>query len=216
MKIKIDISIKVSRIVKIFIMTDFVLLAGWGLIEPVFSIFIIEHIAGATLVTVGFSAAIYWITKSIMQIPIANFLDRIRNEKVAFLAVIAGLTLGGITAFLFMLIREPWQLYLLQFVHSVAFGLYIPAWSGLFAKHLDKDHFSLDFSLDSTAVGIAAGISGMVGGILANWFGFPIVFIFAGLLTFVAAGVLLSAPHLVFPQAKAGKYFAKDHDALTQ
>ena len=91
MRIKVNINIKVGRLVKYFVISDFFLLAGWGLIDPVFSVFIIQRVVGGTLLTVGIAAAIYWITRSVLQIPIAKYLDSTPGEHDDFMALVGGL-----------------------------------------------------------------------------------------------------------------------------
>ncbi len=50
----------INRIVKYFIVADLTVLGGFGLVDPVLAIFVIDHIKGTTLITVGIMAAIYW------------------------------------------------------------------------------------------------------------------------------------------------------------
>ena len=73
MKIHVNVNIQLNKLVKYFVLSDLLLLGGWGLIEPIFSIFIIDTVRGATLVTVGISAAIYWVLRSVIQLPLASF-----------------------------------------------------------------------------------------------------------------------------------------------
>ena len=129
MRIKINLDIKVGRVVKYFVVTDLVMLAGWGFLEPVFAVFVIQRIAGATLMTVGIAASIYWILKSALQIPIANYLDHTPGEHDDFQALIAGLLVASFAAFSFTLISTSWQLYLVEILEAVAFALYVPSWS---------------------------------------------------------------------------------------
>jgi len=49
MRIKVNINVKVGRLVKYFVISDFFLLAGWGLIDPVFSVFIIQKVVAERL-----------------------------------------------------------------------------------------------------------------------------------------------------------------------
>lgn len=203
MRIRININIKVGRLVKYFILCDLALLAGWGLIEPLLSVFIIEKVLGATLVTVGGAAAVYWLTKSLLQIPLANYLDRIPGEKDDFRALILGLFIASFSAVSFAFVTRIWQLYLVQALHAVGFALYAVSWPPIFSRHLDKNRVSFDWALDSTAVGVSAGISGFVGGAIANWFGFNAVFILAGLFSALAAGILIMAPELILPKGAA-------------
>jgi DHA1 family multidrug resistance protein-like MFS transporter len=200
MKIRVNIDIRVGRVVKFFVLSDLFLLAGWGFIDPVFSVFIVEHVVGATLATVGIVAAIYWILKSSLEIPIANYLDRTPGEKDDFTALIAALLLAGFSALAFGWVDRIWELYVVQAIHAVAFALYVPSWSAMFSRHLDKDRVSFDWSLDSTVAGLAAGVTGLLGGIVANFWGFTAVFIAAGVLSLVAAIILISVPDLVMPK----------------
>ncbi len=211
MKIKINIDIKVGRVVKYFVLCDLFLLLGWGFIDPVFSVFIVDRIAGATLITVGAAAAVYWILKSVIQIPIANYLDRHAGEKDDFVALVGGLLLAGLSGFAFSWVSTTWQLYLVQIVHAVAFALYVPSWSGIFSRHLDRERISFDWSLDSTAAGIAAGVSGLLSGIIASVWGYIAVFILCGILSLAAAFMLMIVPDLIIPRSSRAEPTLKDH-----
>lgn len=201
MKIRINVDVKVGRVVKFFIFSDLLLLFGWGFIEPVFSVFVVQRIAGATLVTVGIAAALYWTLKSFFQIPISNYLDRTPGEKDDFIALIGGLLLAGLSSFAFGWISTARGLYIVQAIHALAFALYIPSWSAIFSRHLDKNRVSFDWSLDSTAAGVAAGASGLLSGLVADAWGFSAIFIFGGILSVGAALVLIAVPDLVMPKA---------------
>ena len=199
MKIRINIDIKVSKLVKFFVISDFFLLAGWGFIDPVFSVFIVQRIAGGTLNTVGIAAAIYWILKSVLQIPMAQYLDKTPGEKDDFMTLIGGILLAGISAISFCWVTTSAQLYLVQVIHAVAFAMYSAAWPAIFSRHLDKDRYAFDWSLDSVTVGVASGITGLFGGIIAETLGYQAVFFFGGILSFIAAFVLIAAPDLILP-----------------
>ena len=111
MRIKVNINVKVGRVVKFFVISDFFLLAGWGLIDPVFSVFIIQRVVGGSLIAVGIAAAIYWIVRSVAQIPIANYLDSTPGEHDDFMALVGGLLLVGISAIAMCWVTRVWELY---------------------------------------------------------------------------------------------------------
>ncbi|MBI3589223.1 MAG: MFS transporter [Candidatus Liptonbacteria bacterium] len=211
MKIKINIDLKVGRVVKYFILADLALLAGWGLVQPVFSIYILDKVEGTTLVTLGMAAAIYWILKSILQLPVANYLDKTDEESDDFRALIISLFIGALAAFSFILVRQIWHLYVVEVIHAIAFALYVPAWSAIFSRHVDKNRVSFDWSLDSTVAGISAGVSGFLGGVIAKTLGFSGVFVLAGAFSLVSAFILLMAPELILPKKTSGVKFLKDH-----
>src|SRR3989344_3873567 len=93
----------VNRIVRFFIFSDLLLWSGWGFIDPLFSIFVIKNVAGATLVSIGMLATIYWITKGFFQIPVSLFLDKTAGEQDDFYAMIFGLIISAVAAFSLML-----------------------------------------------------------------------------------------------------------------
>src|SRR3989344_2462041 len=108
MRIKIDINLKVGRVVKYFIICDLIFWGGWGIVQPIFAVFVIENIVGATVVTVGTLSLIFWMVKSVLQIPLTRYLDKVPGEKDNFYALISGLFLASISAFLFVLAKEVW------------------------------------------------------------------------------------------------------------
>lgn len=210
MKIKIDIDIKINRVVKFLVLSDLLFLGGWSLIQPVFQIFIIKQVEGATLITVGLVAALYWLVKSFLQIPVANYLDTHDGEKDDLYALILALSLSAVASFLFSTVSQLWQLFAVQFIYAVAMGLYVPSWSGIFSRHLDDKRFSFDWSLDSTVVGITSFVTALLSGILAEKFGFSFVFVVVGILSLVSAILIFSVPDLVLPK-KLREEAIRDH-----
>ena len=201
----------INRIAKYFIIGDLIMWAGWGFVDPIFSIFVIKNIAGATLISIGFLATIYWITKGILQIPVSLFLDRTDGEKDDFYALIFGLMITGISAFSFMIVRTMPQVYLVQFIKAIGFALYIPAWSAIFSRHLDKKHMAFDWAVSSSSVSIGIGIAGFIGGSIASIAGFNFVFLVTGLMALVSAILLLFVPDLILPKTTVETSKLADH-----
>ncbi|HBI25757.1 MAG: hypothetical protein UT41_C0001G0100 [Candidatus Wolfebacteria bacterium GW2011_GWC2_39_22] len=204
MRIKVNIDttgLKINRIIKFFVLSDLMVWGGWGLVGPIFSIFLINTIEGATVATVGGVVATYWITKSLVQLPVAVALDRHEGERDDFYTLIFALLLAGFTALSYLLVEDIVTLYLVAFLQGLSFGLYVPSWAGIFSRHLDKEHYAFDWSLDSTSIGMASGVAAFAGGALANAFGFDVVFILASVFSFFSAMLLLMVPDLVMPKA---------------
>jgi MFS family permease len=212
MKINIDLKLDVNRIVKFFILSDLTFLAGWGLLDPLFAIFITQNIAGATIGTVGVMAGIYWIVKSLCQIPLSIYLDRTEGERDDFYALVIGLLLSSLVLFSFMAATQVWHLYLIQFFKAIALALYVPAWTAIISRHLDKDKIAFEWALVSTSAGFAIGLTGLIGGWLAG-FGFNIIFLAGGFLGLCSAMLLLLAPNLILPprQIKPSEAVLRDH-----
>ncbi len=212
MKLKININIKINRVVKFLVLSDLLFLGSWSLISPIFPIFIIEKIKGGSLITIGLTAALYWLVKSSLQLPIANYLDRTDGEKDDFYALVIGLTLAALASFSFALVNQLWQLFLVQFIYAISMALYIPSWSGIFSRHLDEKRISFDWSLDSTIVGFAAFVATFISGFLASWFGFSFIFLVVGVASLGSALLIFFVPNLVIPRKiPDNPVFIRDH-----
>lgn len=189
-----------NRIVSGLIFADLALLAGWGLINPVFGVFVTDGIAGGSLAAVGVAVAIFWFTRSLLQVPIASHLDRTPGEKDEYRALAMGLMIAATAAFLMPLATTVTHVYLIEFVHAVGFAFYIPAWSTVFTHHVDPEHTALEWALDRSVGGLATGASGLLGGVVAAAYGFDAVFIAAGVLSLLAVLGVMAVPSLRIPK----------------
>lgn len=201
MQINIDFKLDVNIVVKYFILSDLTFLAGWGILDPLFAVFVTKNIPGATVMTVGVMAAIYWLFKSALQIPISIYLDKTDGEKDDFYALVAGLLLASMVLFSFMAANQVWHLYVIQFFKAVAFALYVPAWTAILSRHLDRDKVAFEWALASTSAGFAIGVMGLLSGWLAS-LGFNLIFLVGGFLGLSSAMILLFAPNLILPPRK--------------
>lgn len=205
MRLKIDIHLKtsefkVNRVIKYFVISDLFFWGGWGLINPIFALFIVGRISGGSAMTVGIATALYWIVKALAQIPIALYLDRRDRDHFDLHFLIIGLMFAGFVAMLFPLIYSANMLYALMVLQGLAYGIYTPSWSAVFSRHLDKSHYAFDWSLDSTTVGLSSGIAALIGGVIAGIFGFDAVFVLTGFFSFASGLLLLAVPDLVMPR----------------
>lgn len=169
---------------------------------PIFSIFVIENIEGATLVAVGISAAIYWTARSLVQPFIANAIDKRKGERDDLYVLMLGLMLTGVSMFMFVFAKTLTHLYILQVFHGAALGMYSTPWSTIFSRHLDKKRQAFDWSLDKATIGLAVAVTSFVGGWLASNFGFAIAFVIAGTMAIASAFVIFLVPDLVLPPSQ--------------
>lgn len=192
-------SLRYNKVIRYFVLCDLSLFSGWGLLAPVMSVFIVEHIAGASLFNAGAAASLYWAARSVIQLPVAGLLDRRKGEKDDFYVLVIGLLLASLAAFSFSLVTTVRDLYIVMIVQGIAFGLYAPAWQGIFSRHLDKDKFAFDWSMDGVGLGIASMVTGLTGGYLADTFGFNIIFYLASFFSFLSAVIIFSLPKIILP-----------------
>lgn len=180
-------NIKINKIIKYLIWSDVAFWSGWGLVSPIFAVFIVEKIQGGTVTVVGISTAVYWILKSLLRIPIGMFLDTHDGEEDDFWFLFFGLVLSALVPFGFLMAYLPWHLYFLQAIFAVAGAMTFSGWQAIFTRHIDKGKEATDWGVDATLVGLGIGVAGGLGGFMVAKFGFNFIFVLVGLLGLLAA-----------------------------
>lgn len=194
----------INKIIKILVVADFATNSAFGLLAPIFAIYLSGNIIGGGPEVAGFATAAYWATKSLLQLPIAKFLDQTDGERDDFYALLFGQLVASSTFFLYLYASLPWHIYAIEALLGTAMAFVVPAWYGIFTRHIDKDRTSFEWSLESVfSVGVATAAAGAFGGMIAENYGFNALFIGAGTLAIL--GTLLQIflyPHLT---AKDGR-----------
>ena len=184
---------KINKVIKVLISNYFILSSAWGLISPIFAIFLIEDIASSPVEAAkvaGFASLIYWVFKSILQIPISNYLDRNHGEKDDFYFLIIGICLTSLVPFGFAFSSFVWHIYALEALHAMGMAMVIPSRGAMFTRHIDKGQEAYEWAMNSTCLGIGAGVTGAIGGIIASTYSFKIVFILTGIISFLSVLVV--------------------------
>lgn len=192
----------INKVVKTLIISDFFLNLGWGLLSPIFAIFILEKIAHngplQAAGIAGLSALFYWIPKSFFEIPIAIYLDKNHGEKDDFWFTFIGLLIISLVPIGYLFAFAPWQIYLFQVIYAAGMAMALPSWLAIFTRHVDKGKEAFEWGMETSSIGTGAGIAGGLSGILVAALGFRILFLFVSGLTIFAALLLLLIRNNVF------------------
>jgi len=180
--VKIDSTdFKVNRIIKYLIFGDLVFEASWGLISPVFAIFLVERIVGASPAVVGLASAIYLILFSFVRIPFSLYLDKKKGESDDFWSMFLGFLVSSFLPFFYILSKFPWQIYLLQGIYGVSTSAAFAGYMSIFTKKIDKGKEATEWGIRASLISLATGISAAIGGFLVEKFGFNFTFILVGI-----------------------------------
>jgi len=193
--------IGINKVIKTLILSDFFLQSGWGLIGPIFAIFITQQIQGGSLASVGFIAATYWFVKSIIQPFIAHFLDVKKGEKDDFKFLILGMYLANLVPFGYIFVTQLWHVFLLETIRGLCMACVVPAWAGIFTRHIDKGWEAFSWSIESTGIGFAAAFAAAFGGILATFLGFKVVFVLVSFFGLISSSLLLLIRNQLLPKS---------------
>ena len=203
----------INKIVKVLIVSDFFLNLGWGLLSPVFAIFILKDITMQDPLraaeVAGFAALFYWITKSFLTIPMGYILDKKRGEKDDFWVMVIGELIMVLVPLGYLLANAPWHIYLLQILYGSATAMAFPSWLAIFTRHIDKGKEAFEWGIESTSIGMGAGIAGGLGGIIAGSLGFGVLFIITSVLNLVGAVFLIFIKNNVSSRGDSGSIISE-------
>ena len=128
----------INQVILIMTIAEFVFAISVAFITPVFALFVVNDIK-APVAAAGFSVAVYWGIKSILQLPIARYLDKNHGEIDDFYSMIGGLFIMACVQYFYYFVGSEWQIYLLQSLMAVGNAFVTPPFLAIFSRHIDKD-----------------------------------------------------------------------------
>ncbi|MFH1142369.1 MAG: MFS transporter [Candidatus Uhrbacteria bacterium] len=184
---------KISWTVRIFIVSDVLIIAGFGLVSPIFAIFVTEQIEGAGVEVVGIAATIFLLVRSLGQLPIAAIIDRIRGDLDDYWLLVIGAFVTAFVPLLYIFASTPTHLYLIQVLYGILAAFTLPTWYALFTRHVDRNREGVEWSLYTTMTNISAAATAGLGGFLAASFGFNVLFVVVSIVALIGSLILLIA-----------------------
>lgn len=181
---------KLNRIIKYLVYSDLIFYTGWGLISPIFAVYILQSIAGGSVFVVGMAAAVHLVTRSLLRVPFGIQADK--SQKKAYWCMFWGLLIASFIPAGYILSENQWHIYLLQAVLGSSLAMSTAGWTGIFTKHMDKGRESTEWGVDAVAVGLGPGIAGALGGAAVTFFDFNSVFLAVGVIGVTGALLLLA------------------------
>jgi MFS family permease len=185
------LKLNMNLVTRILVLSDFFLFFSVGLLSPIYAVFVLDKIHGSGLELIGFATAIFWISRVASVIPLSHLMDKIKGERDEYYFMVLGTLFISSTPLIYLFATQPWQIYMVQAINGIAFSMIIPAWRVIFTKNLNHDHVSYEWSLDDVGVGIATAISAASGALIAQKFGFNVLFIIIFIIGLASVLVLL-------------------------
>lgn len=187
--------------IKFLILSDVVFVSAKGLLGPVFALFVEGYIVGANAAVVGIAATVYLLSKSLLQIPFARLMDKIKGERDDFLIMFIGTLFSAVVPLAYLFIHTPFQLYFVEFLLGIGAAMAFPSFMAIFTRHIGKDREGVEWGIYFTLADLGSALAAAVGGILAVTIGFSVLII--GLTIVGIVGALLLIPirrHLRMPE----------------
>jgi MFS family permease len=180
----------IKPVIRLLIISDIALVGSGGLLGPVFAIFIEDFIIGGTVAVAGMAAGIFLFTKSLLQIPIAHFIDRVRGEKDDFWLLFTFSLLMALMPILYLYISTPLQLYAVQFVYGLVTAFTFPSFMSIFTHHIDTGKEGTEWGVYFTLTDLTSALLAALGGYIAATHGFTTLISIVVILSLLGALLL--------------------------
>lgn len=172
-----------NKVLRILLFSDIFLLSGFGLIAPIWAVYIKDNLVGGTLIAAGVASAIFLITKSLIQIPFSKFADTV-DESQDLLWLLFGAGIICVVPFLYIISHTIWVIFFAQFLYGVGAGFAYPTWLKIWEQHLDMHHETFEWSMYSSMIALSSAFAGILGAWISSLFGFFVTFICVGIFSF--------------------------------
>ena len=182
----------INKIIRTLVLGDVLFFSAFGLIGPIFAVFVTDQIAGDTVATVGFAATVNLLVRAALQLPIARYIDKHKGEKDDFFLMVFGSFLISLVPFIYLFVETPVHLYLAQAILGIGGSFANPGWYAIFTRHIDKEKEGTEWSLENVSVALAAAGAAAIGGLLAENFGFQSLFLIVGILSLIGMIIQIS------------------------
>lgn len=138
---------------------------------------------------IAIGTSIYYITRSVIQMPIGKITDKIKSDSDEILFLLIGAILMGLPFIVYPFISIPVHYYILQFVFGLGVSFNLTNWRKLFALNVDKNREGTQYGFYEICMsGGAAIFSALIGslGSLGNRY-FDIIIVSAGIAMLLAS-----------------------------
>ena len=166
---------------KILLYSSNIWYLGEGMFAPIFGLFT-QKIGGNILDISGIWAT-YLVATGIFTILVGRLSDR--NISKAKLMII-GYALNAIFTFCYLFVSSQLSLFVVQVGLGIASALATPTWNALYAQYENKKEAGFIWGIAEGNSKICTGIAVVVGGFIANYFSFQILFITMGIIQVLA------------------------------
>ena len=181
------ITLKTNEVIRILTISDLFVLSGFGLIAPIFAIYLTDNIHGGNIEVAGIAATIFLLTRSLGQLPAAYIVDKIKGEKDDYWALIIGSMITSLVPLLYIIAKTPAHIYIIQLIYGLSQALTFPSWLAIFTRHIDKQKEGFEWGVYYTVTDLGGAAVAAIGGVVAQSFGFKPLFLAVSILSFIGS-----------------------------
>lgn len=181
-----------NRSIRILLATNAIVLVAGAMLGPIYALFVAD--IGGDLLDAGAAASIFAIAAGSTALFSGKIADSIKETEIM---VIAGYLILAIGFIGFTLVQDMWSLLLVQAIIGFGEAIYSPAYDALYSDHSDKSEEGLEWGAWEAMNYFTYAGGALIGGVVATYLGFNILFTAMAVLCMVSAVYLLVLPREV-------------------
>ncbi len=178
------------KVLRILILSDLFIIGSFGLVQPIFAVYMLQNVAGTTLTAIGIAVTIQLVTKAIMQIIVAKWTDEEVGNRRELGTLFAGSLLMSLVSFGYIWATNLSILYVLQFLYGLGGALAFPGWVVIYTRYIRAEKAGYEWSVYSTIVSLGTAAAASIGAYMAEVFSFTYLFIIIGTLSLVGSSFI--------------------------
>ena len=183
---------EVNPVIRFLIVSDVLIVGAAAMLAPLFALFVEDFIVGGDAMVISIAMAIYLFSRSILQIPIATLIDKIKGEKDDYFPMVFFSTVAAVSILTYLIIDQPWQLFLVQLLLGISTAATYPSYMAIFTRHIDKHKEGTEWGIYYTFTDLGSAVLAMIGGFIVTTFGFSALIVSVAAISVL--GSLLLVP----------------------
>ncbi len=189
---------RINPLLRFMIVSDMLIVGSLAMFANFYALFVEDTIVGAGEFEIGISMSIYLLSRSVLQIPIATLLDKVKGEKDDYFLLILFSFTAAILNLAFLKISTVWHLYALQVLLGIVTAVTYPSYMAIFTRHVDKNMEGTEWGIYYTFVDISSAALASFGGYVAQAYGFRELILIVSSLCLLGAVTLIPIRALTF------------------
>jgi MFS family permease len=179
------------KVLRALILSDLFILGSFGLIQPIFAVFMLQGINGASIISIGIATALQLLAKGFFQIIVAKWTDAEPGNRRELITLFIGSILMGLAPFGYIISTEIWQVFILQIVYGLGGALAFPGWIVIYSRYTRQEKAGYEWSVYNTVISFGTAAAAFLGASLAELFSFQLLFAAVGILSLIGAAFII-------------------------
>lgn len=179
------------KVLRALILSDLFLLGGFGLIQPIFAVFMLDEISGSTITAIGIATAVQLVAKGFFQIIIAKWTDAEAGNRRELLTLFIGSLLMSATPFGLIFATNIWHVYIVQFIYGFGAACAFPGWVVIYTRYNRREKAGYEWSVYNTTISFGTAVTAFAGAYLVEMFSFRALFAVVGVLSLIGASFII-------------------------